>query len=64
MSPQDVDLVDGPQLAACSTHRREKLCRYIARPALATSRLSVTSTGQVLYKLKRPFRDGIPASTC
>jgi Putative transposase len=35
----------------------EKLCRYIARSALATSRLSVTSTGQVLYKLKRPFRD-------
>jgi hypothetical protein len=51
-------LYAGPQLSACSTHRMEKLCRYIARPALATSRLSVTSTGQVLYKLKRPFRDG------
>ena len=28
-----------------------------SRPALAISRLSVTSTARVLYKLERPFRD-------
>jgi hypothetical protein len=36
----------------------ERLCRYIARPAIATSRLSLTSQGQVRYTLKTPYRDG------
>jgi hypothetical protein len=32
----------------------ERLCRYIARPALATRRLSLTAQGQVRYPLKTP----------
>jgi len=38
--------------------KRERLCRYIARPAVAVSRLSVSSTGKVVYTLKTPYRDG------
>ena len=38
-------------------HKRERsggvpLCRYIARPAVAVPRLSLSSTGKVLYTLK------------
>jgi len=36
----------------------ERLCRYIARPAVATRRLSLTAQGQVRYQLKTPYRDG------
>ena len=36
----------------------ERLCRYIARPAIATGRLSLTAQGQVRYTLKTPYRDG------
>jgi Putative transposase len=32
--------------------KRERLCRYIARPAVAVSRLSLSSTRKVLYTLK------------
>jgi len=32
--------------------------RYIARPPIATGRLSLTSPGQVRYTLKTPYRDG------
>ena len=45
----------------CHPHRRgslERLCRYIARPALSNERLSVNERGQVVYRLKHPFRDG------
>ena len=36
----------------------ERLCRYIARPPIATGRLSITGQGQVRYTLKTPYRDG------
>jgi len=39
-------------------HKRERLCRYIARPAVAIPRLSLSSTGKVVYTLKTPYRDG------
>ena len=39
-------------------HKRERLCRYIARPAVAVPRLSLSSTGKVVYTLKTPYRDG------
>ena len=35
-----------------------RLCRYIARPALSNERLSVNDRGQVVYRLKHPFGDG------
>ena len=46
---------------SCEGHqkdKRERLCRYTARPALAVPRLSLSSTGKVLYTLKTPYRDG------
>jgi hypothetical protein len=45
----------------CEAHQRdklEKLCRYIARPAIANERLSLNERGQVVYRFKQPFRDG------
>ena len=40
------------------TDKRERLCRYIARPVVAIPRLSLSSTGKVVYTLKTPYRDG------
>jgi len=51
-------LYAGPRIDPCSTHRIEKLARSIVRPPIATPRLSLTSSGKVLYKLERPFKDG------
>jgi hypothetical protein len=36
----------------------ERLCRYIARHAVSTKRLSLTRNGQVRYELKTPWRNG------
>jgi hypothetical protein len=36
----------------------ERLCRYIARPAVSERRLALTSHGKVRYELKTPYRDG------
>ncbi len=36
----------------------ERLCRYIARPAVSTKRLSLTRHGKVRYELKTPYNDG------
>ncbi|MCC6776327.1 MAG: transposase [Hyphomicrobiales bacterium] len=36
----------------------ERLCRYITRPALAHERLSRNGKGQVVLRLKSPYRDG------
>jgi hypothetical protein len=36
----------------------ERLCRYIARPAISKQRLSLTPTGKLRYELKTPFRNG------
>ncbi|MCP4099908.1 MAG: hypothetical protein GY750_00545, partial [Lentisphaerae bacterium] len=40
---------------------REHLCRYISRPPLAQGRLSLTDEGQVLWKLRSPWRNGTKA---
>ena len=40
------------------TDKLERLCRYIARPAVSEKRLSLTSTGQVRYEFKTPYRNG------
>ena len=34
------------------------MCRYITWPAIAEPRLSLTPSGNVLYQLKTPYRDG------
>ena len=36
----------------------ERMCRYIARPALSNERLSVNDPRQVVYRLMHSFRDG------
>lgn len=45
----------------CEAHERqalEQLCRYITRPALASERLQLNAAGQVVLRLKTPWRDG------
>ena len=45
----------------CEAQQRsklERLCRYITRPPIATKRLSTDGYGRVVYRYKRPFRDG------
>ncbi len=41
--------------------RLERLCRYVARPPLASERLSRLEDGRLLYRLKRRWRDGTTA---
>jgi hypothetical protein len=36
----------------------EKICRYIARPALSEERLSTNVRGEIIYRLKKPWSDG------
>ena len=46
---------------ATRAHEREKLerlCRYIARPAVSTKRLALSRQGKVRYELKSPYDDG------
>jgi hypothetical protein len=48
---------------SCEGHqrdKRERLCRYIARPPVATPRLSLSSTGNVVYTLKTLYRESLP----
>ena len=46
---------------SCKSHERKKrehICRYISRPSLSEERLSVNAHGQVIYKLKKPYKNG------
>ena len=36
----------------------EQLCRYITHPALANERVQCNAAGQVVLRLKTPWRDG------
>ncbi len=69
--PRDADFkqhlcadIDGFSLHAavrCAADDRqalEQLCRYITRPALANERVQTNTAGQVVLKLKTPWRDG------
>jgi hypothetical protein len=47
-----------PRLEIAQRGKLERLCRYIARPAVAIERLSRTAQGHVRYALKTPYRDG------
>ncbi len=38
--------------------RREQLCRYLLRPAVAQDRLRLTEDGRIVLELKRPWQDG------
>jgi|GEM_PF-870912 len=45
-------------VAAWDRAALERLCRYVARPALATERLTQSSDGHILYHLRHRWRDG------
>jgi len=48
----------GVAAAAHQRDKRERLCRCIARPAIANERMELTRQGDVRYRLKTPYRDG------
>ena len=48
----------GVAVPARDRKRLERLCRYVARPPVATERLSRLAEGRLLYRLKRRWRDG------
>ena len=48
----------GVSMAGQEREKIEKLCRYIARPAIALERLHLNQRGQVVYVLKKPYSDG------
>jgi len=39
----------------------ERLCRYMARPAISSKRLELLADGRVRYRLRHPFQDGTRA---
>ena len=49
---------------ATKSHERDRLervCRYIARPAVSEERLSTDDHGNVIYRFKKPWDDGTTA---
>ncbi len=69
--PGDADPLDGEagKVGGFSLHagvateahegqKLERLCRYIARPAISERRLSISPQGRVRYALKPPWRNG------
>ena len=48
----------GVSCEALQKDKRERIFRYIASPPVAVPRLSLSSTGKVVYTLKTPYRDG------
>jgi hypothetical protein len=46
----------GVAVSADRRGRLESLCRYVARPPLATDRLSIDERGRILYALRHPYR--------
>ena len=43
--------------AADARQPLEQLCRYITHPALSNERVQTNAAGQVVLKLKTPWRD-------
>ncbi len=48
----------GVRVPAWDRRQLERLCRYASRGPIATGRLSLTSDGHVVVRLRRPWRDG------
>lgn len=51
----------GVATKAQEREKLEKICRYIARPAVSEERLSTNDRGEVIYKFKKPWDDGTTA---
>jgi hypothetical protein len=72
IDPEDLPVLEGERCASVSgvslhanvavpardRQRLERLCRYVARPPVATERLSHLEDGRLLYRLKHRWRDG------
>jgi len=72
IDPESIDTLFSPRCATVSgfsvhanvsvhaedRERLERLCRYCARPPIATERLEALADGRLLYRFKRPWRDG------
>ena len=58
---QGFDLHANVAVRAGDRRRLEHLCRYVLRPPVAQDALTLTSQGQVLLRLRRPWRDGTRA---
>ncbi len=50
----------GVAAQAWERDKLERLCRYISRPALSEKRLSLTSAGNIPYKIKTPYSESLP----
>jgi hypothetical protein len=48
----------GVAAEAHESKKLERLCRYIARPAISEKRLSISPQGRVRYQLKTPWKNG------
>jgi len=48
----------GVAAEAHESQKLERLCRYIARPAISEKRLSISPQGKLRYQLKTPWRNG------
>ncbi len=48
----------GVATKAFERDKLERICRYIARPAIAEERLSLNEKGEIIYKFKKPWDDG------
>ena len=55
---QAVSLHANVSLPARARRQLERLCRYVARPAIATERLSLLLDGRVMYELRHRWHDG------
>jgi len=58
VSVDGVSLHANVAVPARDRRRLERLCRYVARPPVATDRLSRLEDGRLLYRLKHRWRDG------
>jgi len=57
-SASGVSLHANVAVPARDRQRLERLCRYVARPPVASERLSHLEDGRLLYRLKHRWRDG------
>ncbi len=51
----------GVATKALERDKLERICRYIARPAVAEDRFSLSDRGDVIYRFKKPWSDGTSA---
>ena len=58
LRPLQTDLHAAVRCGADDREALEQLCRYITRPALANERVQTNAAGQVVLRLKTPWRDG------